>query len=204
MNMPPISPVRTKNATAARSSKRRSPISRAEGEKRLVDAATKLLNDKPFSEIGVRDIAALADVNHGFVHTWFGSKNDLFLEVLRQTNRRIAAEIAQAPADGLAVDPFSPDVDLMVRLSLWLFLDGTDPRAAFDGLPVVQSLADRYISRMGMDPIVAHNAALTAAALVIATSSFGPVLGVEKFTEVSGVFTQWRHMLGLLAEHPPA
>ena len=186
------------------SSKRRSPITRAEGERRLVDAATRLLNERPFSEIGVRDIAALADVNHGFVHTWFGSKNDLFLEVLRETNTRITSVIADAPTEGLAIDPFSPDVDLMVRLSLWLYLEGADPRKAFGGLPVVGTLSDRYVSQMNMDPVVARNAAFTAVALVIATSSFGPVLGVEKESELAGVFTQWRHMLGLLAEHPPA
>ena len=185
-------------------SKRRSPISRAEGETRLVEAAATLLKSRPFSEIGVRDIAAIADVNHGFVHTWFGSKNDLFIEVLRRTNERISGEIAAAPADGLAVNPFSPDVDLMVRLSLWLFLEGADPRAAFGGLPVVSTLTDRYVRQMGMDPHVARNAAMIAVSLVIATSSFAPILGMEERSELTDVFAQWRHMLGLLAQHPPA
>jgi AcrR family transcriptional regulator len=64
--------------------KRRSPITRAEGERRLIEAAYQLIQERPFSEVGVRDIAAVADVNHGFVHTWFGSKNDLLLAVVRR------------------------------------------------------------------------------------------------------------------------
>ena len=191
-------------AKSASATKRRSPISRAEGERRLIEAATTLMGEKPFSEIGVRDIAALADVNHGFVHTWFGSKNDLFLEVLRATNVRITEAIADAPAQGLAADPFSPDVNLMVRLSLWLFLEGTDPREAFGGLPIVQTLAARYVDQMDMDPGVARNAAMTAVAIVIATSSFGPVLGTNAREELKGIFDQWLHMLGLLAKYPPA
>ena len=188
------------SGTATRSTpRRRSPISREEGERRLVEAATELLQTKPFSGIGVRDIAALADVNHGFVHTWFGSKNDLFLEVLRRANRRLTETIAAAPVDGLAVDPFSPDVDLMVRLSLWLYLEGGDPHAAFDGLPVVETLASRYEGQMGIEPGVARETAMIAVSLVIATSSFGPVLGVEGRSELVDVFAHWRRMLGLLA-----
>jgi AcrR family transcriptional regulator len=55
--------------------KRRSPITREEGEKRMIDAAIDLIRERPFSEVGVRDIAKRADINHGFVHVWFGSKN---------------------------------------------------------------------------------------------------------------------------------
>lgn len=54
--------------------KRRSPITRVEGERRLVEAAYQLTQNRPISEVGVREIATLADVNAGFVHTWFGSK----------------------------------------------------------------------------------------------------------------------------------
>jgi AcrR family transcriptional regulator len=49
--------------------KRRSPITRAEGERRLIDAANQLTQDRPISEVGVREIAALADVMPGlFTH----------------------------------------------------------------------------------------------------------------------------------------
>ncbi|MEY4392623.1 MAG: Bacterial regulatory protein tetR family, partial [Actinomycetota bacterium] len=69
MNVPQTTKTQSK-------AKRRSPITRAEGERRLIDASIQLLLEKPFKDVGVRDIALRADVNHGFVHTWFGSKDD--------------------------------------------------------------------------------------------------------------------------------
>ena len=71
-----------KNSTSQKP-KRRSPITRAEGEQRLINAAIQLVRERPISEVGVRDIATVADVNHGFVHTWFGSKNDLLIAATR-------------------------------------------------------------------------------------------------------------------------
>jgi AcrR family transcriptional regulator len=90
-------------------SKRRSPITRAEGERRLIDAAIQLVREKPFSEVGVRDIAAVADVNHGFVHTWFGSKNDLLVAVTRQLVKQGAARVAEAAPGTQAINPYERD-----------------------------------------------------------------------------------------------
>ncbi|MSO15845.1 MAG: TetR/AcrR family transcriptional regulator [Ilumatobacteraceae bacterium] len=80
--------------------KRRSPISRAEGERRLIQAAKQLIREKPFSEVGVRDIALLANVNHGFVHTWFGGKNELFLAVVRNQLLALAEAVPLAAPEG--------------------------------------------------------------------------------------------------------
>ena len=38
--------------------KRRSPISREEGERRLKQATRDLVSERPFTEVGVREIAA--------------------------------------------------------------------------------------------------------------------------------------------------
>ena len=54
----------------------------------MIDATIELLLKTPFKDVGVRDIAAVADVNHGFVHTWFGSKEDLFIAALKEVDRK--------------------------------------------------------------------------------------------------------------------
>jgi len=77
--------------------KRRSPITRAEGERRLIDASIQLLLEKPFKDVGVRDIALRADVNHGFVHTWFGSKEDLFIAALKQVLNTLGDRVTAMP-----------------------------------------------------------------------------------------------------------
>lgn len=106
--------------------KRRSPISRAEGERRLIQAAKQLIREKPFSEVGVRDIALLADVNHGFVHTWFGGKNELLLAVVREHLLALAAAVPLTPPGTPAINFLDPEVVSMVRLVLWLDLEGVD------------------------------------------------------------------------------
>jgi AcrR family transcriptional regulator len=106
--------------------KRRSPITRAEGERRLIEAAAVLLAQKPFSEVGVRDIALLADVNHGFVHTWFGSKNDLIIRVINQLLAGMVSRVEGTEAGAQAINPADPDVRLAVRLLIWLDLEGVN------------------------------------------------------------------------------
>ncbi|NBR68205.1 MAG: TetR/AcrR family transcriptional regulator, partial [Actinobacteria bacterium] len=81
--------------------KRRSPITRAEGERRLIEAAIELLHERPFSEVGVREIAARADVNHGFVHTWFGGKGALLSRVVEVLLERLAESVRSTPAGSL-------------------------------------------------------------------------------------------------------
>ena len=90
--------------------KRRSPITRAEGERRLIEAARQLIQTKPYSEVGVRDIAELADVNHGFVHNWFGSKNGLLLAVVRQQFLEIAETVQKAAPGTPAINFLDPTV----------------------------------------------------------------------------------------------
>ena len=185
--------------------KRRSPITRAEGERRLIEAAAVLLAQKPFSEVGVRDIALLADVNHGFVHTWFGSKNDLIIRVINQLLAGMVSRVEGTEAGAQAINPADPDVRLAVRLLIWLDLEGVNSWEILQNQPIIQVLSDRYVSVEGLSAKDARPAAMQAVAVGIAASSFGHVL-VQKESdmgsELGEVFLLWRHILGLLAKHP--
>jgi AcrR family transcriptional regulator len=108
----------SKKNTESPKPKRRSPITRAEGERRLIAAATELIQKRPYSEVGVRDIAELADVNHGFVHTWFGSKNDLLLAVVRQQFQELANAVRSAQPGQPALLFNDPHVVTVIRLVL--------------------------------------------------------------------------------------
>lgn len=184
--------------------KRRSPISREEGERRLVAAAIELVREKPFSEVGVRDIAARADVNHGFVHTWFGSKNELLKRAVIGLFDEVSRRIAAAPAGTLAVQPFDPDVQLVVRIVTWLKLEGVDLSDAFKEQKVVSAFSGRYETVEGMDPEVARIAAQQIVAIGIAAIAFGDFIGITTNEDLAAFFAQWRHIVGLLVEHPPA
>ena len=60
------------------------PKGRAAVEQALVGAAADLLAEVGPRNVGVRDIAQRAGVNHGQVHHYFGSKRGLLLAAMRQ------------------------------------------------------------------------------------------------------------------------
>lgn len=184
--------------------KRRSPITRAEGELRLINAAHDLIKSKPFSEVGVREIAELADVNHGFVHTWFGSKNDLLLAVMRKIALELAESFANAAPGQLIVSITSSDVQLFIRLVLWLNLEGVNTRSALPELPIVKTIERRYVEIDGMRPDVAANAAIYATSVAIGAATFAPLVANEEGFEVGEIFGLMAHINKLLAQYPPA
>ena len=191
-----------KSAEKKPAPKRRSPISRAEGERRLIQAAKQLIREKPFSEVGVRDIALLADVNHGFVHTWFGGKNELFLAVVRNHLLALAEAVPLAAPGTPAINFFDPEVVSMVRLVLWLDLEGVDTSGMFSNMPILEALTTRYIEVEKIDPSMARDAAIQAISIGLGAGTFGPILGMTEMSTIGPVMKLWRHIVGLLAEHP--
>lgn len=184
--------------------KRRSPITRAEGERRLIDAAAELVRTRPYSEVGVREIAELADVNHGFVHNWFGSKNELLLAVVRKQINELA-EVVRTAEPGQPVFSFTDrDVSAVVRLVLWLDLEGVDTSRLFDDMPILDALAARYVVVENLDPSIARLAAIQAISIGLASGTFAPMLGMDKPEQFEPVMDLWRHIMGLLAKYPPA
>lgn len=190
--------------TTPQKPKRRSPITRAEGERRLIEAAIELVRERPFSEVGVRDIAAAADVNHGFVHTWFGSKNDLLIAATRHLVEQGASRVAEAPPGQQALNPFEPDIQLAVRLAVWLDLEGASARDLMKGMPIITALAERFVEVEGLSPDIAQIAASQAVAIGLGVVIFAPLIDIDEPEKVSEVFKLWRHNLGLLAKYPPA
>ena len=182
--------------------KRRSPISREEGERRLKQATRDLVSARPFTEVGVREIAAVADVNHGFVHTWFGSKNDLLLAVLRDVLEEIATRTEKAPASEIALRPFDADVQFALKLAMFLALEGVDFGDLFDDPPVIAAMARRVQEVNGLEASIARVTAQQAAAIGMSAVLFGPFIGIRDNNDMQAMLLQWRHMVGLLAEHP--
>jgi len=195
--------IKNNRATGAKQ-KRRSPITRAEGERRLIEAARTLIQSKPYSEVGVRDIAELADVNHGFVHNWFGSKNGLLLAVVRQQFLEIAEMVKTAAPGTPAINFLDPSVSAAVRLVLWLDLEGVDTGGLFNDMPILDALTQRYIDIEGIDPSIARQAAVQAIAIGLGAGTFSPILGMTGQSDIMPVMALWRHVVGLLSKYPPA
>lgn len=197
MNVPQTTKTQSK-------AKRRSPITRAEGERRLIDASIQLLLEKPFKDVGVRDIALRADVNHGFVHTWFGSKDDLFIAALKDVLVTLSERVAAMPNAQMLAVPFDPYTQLAIKLTTWLKLEGVDLKSAFPTHPVNDALADRYQNQLGMKPDVATTAARQAVSFIMAAVMFGDMFDVDGPDDLAKMLEQWSYTIGLLVKYPPA
>jgi AcrR family transcriptional regulator len=78
----------------------RAATSRAETEDAFLDAAERLLIDVGYAGITTRRLAEAAGANHGLVHYYFGSMEELFVRALeRFTDRLIARQRAMYTAD---------------------------------------------------------------------------------------------------------
>jgi AcrR family transcriptional regulator len=81
----------------------------------LLDAAEQRLQDKPFRDISVREIAALAGVNPAMINYYFNSKEGLFVALVEflftEWERRIDTIIRDIP--GLSHSPTGALVELV-------------------------------------------------------------------------------------------
>jgi AcrR family transcriptional regulator len=76
------------------------PERRAEVKQQFLDAAERLLVEVGHEGITTRRLAAEAGANHGLVHYYFGSMDNLFVEVLeRYTDRLIRRQREMYAAD---------------------------------------------------------------------------------------------------------
>jgi AcrR family transcriptional regulator len=64
---------------------------RAEATAALLDAAERMLVTDGYARITTRRVAAEAGVNHGLVHYYFGSMEELLLQVLERFTGRLVA-----------------------------------------------------------------------------------------------------------------
>jgi AcrR family transcriptional regulator len=50
----------------------------------ILDAAVRLFGDRPYSAVSTTELAAAAGVTRGLLHHYFGTKRDLYVEVVRR------------------------------------------------------------------------------------------------------------------------
>jgi AcrR family transcriptional regulator len=78
--------------------------SRDQTTQRLLDAAQKLIAKKGLSAASVEDITAAAGYTRGAFYSNFGSKGDLFIELLRRDHQQTHVELGALRSDTLSLD----------------------------------------------------------------------------------------------------
>ena len=64
----------------------------------IVRVAARLFGERPYSEVSITDIATEAGIARGLLHHYFGSKRELYLDVVRRAAR---APLDAEPAEAL-------------------------------------------------------------------------------------------------------
>jgi AcrR family transcriptional regulator len=101
----------------------------------LLDAAEALFVERGPAAVSLRDVARRAGVNHGLIHHYIGSRDDLLELVFTRATERARAAVVDLddPADALdALRSLGGASDSYTRLLAWALLEGHDP-AKFHG-----------------------------------------------------------------------
>lgn len=101
----------------------------------IVAAARELFAERGPAAVSLRDIARRAGVNHGLIHHYIGSRDDLLRLVFRTSTDAARDQVAGSAdaADALRrLRAVGADRDDYARLLAWALLEGHDP-AAFHG-----------------------------------------------------------------------
>jgi len=101
----------------------------------LIDAARELFAERGPSAVSLRDVARRAGVNHGLIHHYIGSRDDLLRLVFSASMDHARAEVEGAPDSTAGVGALrrlGAGSDEYTRLLAWALLEGRDP-AEFHG-----------------------------------------------------------------------
>ncbi len=88
---------------------------------RFLDAAARLIAKRGFQAISIEDVAEAAGYSRGAFYSNFGSKNELFLELLRRDQQRANARFEAALDDSLPPDRLR---ERMQEVYAALYLEG--------------------------------------------------------------------------------
>ena len=97
-------------------------MDRESRRKQILRVAAELFGERPYSEVSVNDIAARAGIARGLMHHYFGSKRELYLEVVRLAARLPPVRL---PDDGSSEERWPRAVDGFMAMidhnpDLWL------------------------------------------------------------------------------------
>jgi AcrR family transcriptional regulator len=82
----------------------------------ILEAARPLLSGRPYNEVSMTDIAEAAGVARGLVHHYFGSKRELYLEIVREVMSVPFLPTPEDSPDLRATEIWARSVDRWIEL----------------------------------------------------------------------------------------
>jgi AcrR family transcriptional regulator len=182
--------------------KRRHSLSRESSEQRLIEATIVLLKTHLASDISVRQIAHEADVNHGLVHSYFGSKSGLLVAVAEQLITDLITTLNQDNRNSFDFDCIDSEKEAIIGVLLWLMVTGEEI-SVFQILgALVVSVSSHLATRDRISPINADSAAVLKVSLSIGGMLYRLMHTTESQQSVKDATALWKHMMHLLADNP--
>ncbi|MFM0500776.1 TetR/AcrR family transcriptional regulator [Paraburkholderia caffeinilytica] len=96
--------------------------SRLQTRAHLLDAAKRLFVERGFGATSLRDIAAEAGYTQGAFYSNFASKEDLFVELMRERSKTQVTDIARTLSD-----PSASADDILSALEVWVLTLDAEP-----------------------------------------------------------------------------
>lgn len=134
----------------------------------ILSVARRLFLERPYSEVSMADLAAEAGVARGLLHHYFGSKRDLYLDVMRGLIQVPRIPLPTDREELQDLDIWGHSVEGWMRLmeanrDLWLAATaagatGNDPELQEILDASRELMADRVLEALGLDPATADDA----------------------------------------------
>jgi AcrR family transcriptional regulator len=90
-----------------------------ERRRQILDCAAALLAERPYGEVAMEDVARAAGVTRGLLHHYFGTKRDLYLELIKDMLRAIPVQIPELVQGVTPEERVSDSVDRWLE-AIWL------------------------------------------------------------------------------------
>ena len=182
--------------------KRRQSLSRELSEQRLIDATVVLLKTHTVSEISVRQIAHEADVNHGLVHSYFGSKSGLLVAVAEHLIADLITTLNQDVRKSFDFDCIDSEKEAIIGVLVWLMVTGEEI-SVFQILgALVVSVSSRLANRDRISPTNADSAAVLVVSMSIGSMLYRLMQTNQSQQSMKDATALWKHMVHLLADNP--
>ena len=139
---------------------RRTRLEHEERREQILSCARRLFSERTYAAVSAEEIARAAGVARGLLHHYFGTKRELYLEVVRELVRLPPPPLPEAGGERALEDVVGESVDLWLEMvarnrGTWLAAVGAegfgrDPELERILEEARESTTDRVIEVLGM------------------------------------------------------
>ena len=154
-----------------------------ESRQLLIDTCIELLADHEIQDVTNRLLEDKTGLNRSYITRYFGTRNQMLIEVVRELERRLASEVAESAAGAGELDAAAlvarPESKIGIQITMWLLSHGVPAEEFIDGEPLLLiTIAKRVEKIFGLGPRAARTFAFQMLLVSAGAASIGPTFGL--------------------------